>query len=290
MKHTCAQFAQRHGGGYAPAVPARQAPAPPVQRTRKRSDFVKSLDRGLAVICAFGPDHPQLTVSDVAELTGITRAASRRFLLTLTDLGYLSTDGRSFTMMPRVLELGYSYLSSLTLPELARPYMVELARQLNEDVSLAILDGVETVNVGRVETTGYLRVSIPVGTRFPAHLNSMGRVLLASLLPAQLDEYFEKAVFEARTPRTVTDPAKLRRLLATVRDQGYAVVNQELENGLIALAVPLHNTASSVAAAMSVSTHSFRIDPQAVKRQFLPPLQAAARRIDEALRAALPLH
>lgn len=251
---------------------------------------MKSLDRGLAVICAFGPENPRMTVSDVAELTGITRAASRRFLLTLTNLGYLSTDGRSFAMMPRVLELGYSYLSSLTLPELARPYMAELAKQISEGVSISVLDGVDTVNVGRVDATGLVRVSIPVGMRLPAHCNSMGRVLLAALSREQLDEYFAKAVIEPHTPRTVTDPAKLRRILAEVREQRFALVNQELEKGLIALAVPLHNVGSNVVAAMNVSTHPYRIDPDAVSREFLPPLRAAARRIEGALRAALPLH
>jgi IclR family transcriptional regulator, pca regulon regulatory protein len=261
-----------------------------IPRSRSRSDFVKSLDRGLAVLCAFGADSPTMTVSDVAEQTGITRAASRRFLLTLTDLGYLSTDGRSFTIMPRVLELGYSYLSALSLPELAQPYMAELARQIKTGVSISILDGVETVNIGRVETTGLVRVTVAVGTRLPAHCNSMGRVLLAALSREKLEEYFDKAVIEARTPRTVTDPVKLRRVIAKVSEQGYALVNQELENGLIALAVPLHNVGSNVIAAMNVTTHPYRIDLQAIRRQFLPPLQAAARRIDDVLGASLPLH
>lgn len=283
VRYAHTAFAIRPRRRYAAAVAGKAV-------NHGRSHFVKSLDRGLAVICAFSSENPELAVSDVADLTGISRAASRRFLLTLVDLGYLTTNGRTFSLTPRVLELGYAYLSAISLSELARPYMAELAGQLNEGVSISILDGIETVNVGRVEARGLVRITVPIGTRLPAHCNSMGRVLLAALAPEQLNKYFADATFEARTSRTVTDPAALRRILAKVHESGYALVDQELENGLVALAVPLHNVGNRVAAAMNVSTHSSRFDLPEIRRRYLPPLQAAARRIEEALRFAVPLH
>src|SRR5690242_2893586 len=150
-------------------------------------DFVQSLERGLAVIRAFDADHPQLTLSEVARATGLTRAAARRFLLTLVELGYVRTDGRLFALRPRVLELGYAYLSSLTLPEVAEPHLEQLVATVRESSSVSVLDRDEVVYVARVATKRIMRVAISVGTRFPAYATSMGRVLLAG----QSDEWVE---------------------------------------------------------------------------------------------------
>src|SRR3954447_10979042 len=155
--------------------------------------FVQSLERGLSVIRAFGADEPQLTLSDVARRTGLTRAAARRFLLTLVDLGYVRTDGKQFALTPRVLDLGYAFLSSLTLPEVAEPHLERLAAELHESSSVSVLDGDEIVSVGRVPTSGIMRVSITVGTRFPAYATSMGRVLLAGLAEPELAAYLARA-------------------------------------------------------------------------------------------------
>jgi len=193
-------------------------------------------------------------------------------------------------MTPKVLELGYTYLSSLGLPELARPYMARLADEINEGVSIAVLDGVHSVNVSRMESTGLVRITVPVGTRQRAYSNSMGRVLLAALSPEELDRYFERAEIVPLTARTVTDPARLRRMLASVKANGYALVDQELEPGLIALAVPLHDVTGKVVAAMNVTTHAYRADLRAVQDRYLPPLRAAAQLIDEALRSAPWVH
>jgi IclR family pca regulon transcriptional regulator len=256
-------------------------------RAAQESHYVRALDRGLTIITAFSADRPQLSVSDVAEITGITRAAARRFLLTLLDLGYVSSEGRTFTLTPKVLELGYSYLSVLSLPQIARPYMSALATEVGLGVSIAVLDGTESVNVGRVERSESLvRVSVPVGTRLPAFCNSMGRVLLAALPEEDLDRYFEAAVLEPRTSRTITDPEKLRKQLKTTARRGYSVINQELEEGLISVAVPLHNALSQVAAAMNLTMHATRPEVRAMERDYLPPLKAAADQIDAALRAA----
>src|SRR3954467_4205754 len=176
--------------------------------------FVQSLERGLAVIRAFDEHNVELTLSDVARSTGLTRAAARRFLLTLADLGYVRTDGRRFSLSPRVLELGYAYLSSLTLPQVAEPHLERLAAEVRESSSVSVLDGDAIVYVARVPTSRIMRVAINVGTRFPAHATSMGRVQLAALPEAALDAYLARAELRALTSRTLTDPDALRAELA----------------------------------------------------------------------------
>src|SRR5688500_8804191 len=150
-------------------------------------DFVQSLERGLAVIRAFDASHSELTLSEVAASTGVTRAAARRFLLTLAVLGYVRSDGRLFSLTPRVLELGYAYLSSFSLPDVAEPHLEALVAEVNESSSVSVLDGDDVVYIARVPTSRIMTVAISVGTRFPAYATSMGRVLLAGLSDADLD-------------------------------------------------------------------------------------------------------
>src|SRR5215475_10871183 len=165
------------------------------------SDFVQSLDRGLAVIRAFGPDRERLSLSEVARTTGLTRAAARRFLLTLVKLGYVRSDGREFSLRPRVLELGYAYLSGLALPEVAEPHLEDISAKLHESSSISVLDGHHIVYVARVPTKRIMTVAISVGTRFPAHATSMGRVLLAGMSPDSFEDYLEQADLAALTGR-----------------------------------------------------------------------------------------
>src|SRR3954470_7163384 len=202
-------------------------------------DFVQSLERGLAVIRAFDAEHPELTLSEVARATGLTRAAARRFLLTLVDLGYVHTDGRRFALSPRVLDLGYAYLSGLGLPDIAEPHLERLAAEVRESSSVSVLDGDDIVYVARVPTSRIMRVAINVGTRFPAHATSMGRVQLAGLPEAGLDAYLARAELRPLTSRTLTDPDALRAELARIRAQGWALVDQELEEGLRSVAAPI---------------------------------------------------
>lgn len=248
-------------------------------------DFVQSLERGLAVIRAFDAEHSQLTLSDVARATGLTRAAARRFLLTLVELGYMRTDGRLFSLRPRILELGYAYLSSLSLPEVAQPHMETLVTQVRESCSLSVLDGDEVVYVARVPTKRIMAVAISVGTRFPAYATSMGRVLLAGQPGEWLDEYLRTAELRPLTRRTITDPAKLHAALARVRTQGFGIVDQELEEGLRSLAAPIRGEDGSVVAAVNVSAHASRGSSETIRRELLPPLLATARRIEEDLRS-----
>ena len=250
------------------------------------SYFVQSLQRGLEVIRAFDADARELTLSDVARRTGLSRAAARRFLLTLVDLGYVRTDARYFTLSPRVLELGYAYLSSLSLPEVAEPHLEALVAEVRESSSLSVLDGPDIVYVARVPVSRIMTVAINVGTRFPAHATSMGRVLLAGLAEPELDAYLERAELQRLSPRTVTSTSTLRTELRRVRDQGWSIVDQELEEGLRAVAAPVRDASAKVVAAINLSAHASRSSIESMRRDLLPPLLATAARIEADVRVA----
>ncbi|WP_244236196.1 IclR family transcriptional regulator [Micromonospora inaquosa] len=257
------------------------------EEATRSPEFVQSLERGLAVIRAFDGEHPQLTLSEVARRTGLTRAAARRFLLTLVELGYVHTDGRLFSLRARILELGYAYLSSLSLPEVAQRHMEALVARVHESCSVSVLDGDQVVYVARVPTKRIMTVGISVGTRFPAYATSMGRVLLAAQPVDWLDDYLATAQLRPLTRRTVTDPAKLRAVLTKIAAQGYAIVDQELEEGLRSVAAPIHGENGSVIAAVNVSAHATRGSFEMIRRELLPPLLAAAKRIEEDIRGGL---
>jgi IclR family transcriptional regulator, pca regulon regulatory protein len=252
---------------------------------RPSNDFVQSLGRGLAVIRAFGPDRTRLTLSEVAREAGLTRAAARRFLLTLVELGYVRSDGREFSLRPRVLELGYAYLSGMTLPDVAHPHIEELVDRVRESSSVAVLDGDEVVDIVRVPAKRIMTVAVPVGWRFRAHATSKGRVLLASLSPGDLDEYLAIARLDQLTDRTVTDPARLRAVLDEVRSQGYAIVDQEMEEGIRAVAAPLRDRGGATVAAVNLSAYANRVTIEAVRDEFLPRLLDTARQIEADLQA-----
>ncbi len=250
----------------------------------KDGDFVQSFERGLAVIRAFGPERASLTLSEVAQHTGMTRAAARRFLLTLRSLGYVHFDGRAFSLRPRVLELGYAYLSSLPLGELATPHMRALVQQLHESSSTSVLDDDDIVYVARVPTKRIMSINLVVGTRLPAYPTSMGRVLLAGLAPAELDAYLDRVTLEPITARTVTSASELRRIVDKVRTQGFAMVDQELEQGVRSVAAPLHDASGTVVAALNVSAHAARTSLDTLRDTFLPAVRATAALIDADLR------
>ncbi len=247
--------------------------------------FVRSLERGLAVIRAFDEHHAALTLSEVARRTGLTRAAARRFLLTLVELGYVDQVDGVFRLRPRVLELGFAYLSGLTLPELAQPHMDRLSSSLHESCSVSVLDGDELVYVGRVHARRIMKAAIAVGSRFPAYPTSMGRVLLAHADPAWLDAYLDRVELHPLTPVTVTDRGRLREVLARVRESGHAVVDQELEVGLRSMAVPVHGRGGDVVAAMNISAPLERGTVEEITAELLPGLHAAARALEADLLA-----
>ncbi|RFA13400.1 hypothetical protein B7R21_08440 [Subtercola boreus] len=276
-----------------PAHPEQpEQPAPSDQ-------YVQSLVRGLSVIRAFDAEHPQLTLSEIASLTSLTRATARRFLLTLVEVGYMQTDGRLFSLTPRVLELGFSYLSALGLPGIAQPFLEELSRTTGESSSASVLDGTEIVYVARVAVRRIMSVSISVGTRFPARTTSMGRVLLASLAPDALAANLDGAPFDTRTPLTLHTRADIEDELARVRSEGYALVDQELELGLRSIAVPVlagtgggartggvAGTARTAVAAVNVSVSAGTFTVPQMIDTLLPPLQHAASLIAANLAAS----
>ncbi|SFN81408.1 transcriptional regulator, IclR family [Pseudonocardia ammonioxydans] len=257
----------------------------------ERREQVRSLARGLAVIRSFDADHPQQTLSEVARSTGLTRAAARRFLLTLTDEGYVRTDGRLFALTPRVLELGWSYLSAMGLPEVAAPHLERLVAAVGESASVSVLDGdpgsgYDVVYVARVPTSRIMTVTITIGTRFPAWATSMGRVLLAALPESTVETYLAALHPETLTEHTVAGAGELRAELDRVRADGHCVVDQELEAGLRSIAVPVHDRAGRVTAAVNVSTHASRRDAAALRAEVLPELRNCASAIEADLRAS----
>ncbi len=254
-----------------------------VERPR---DFNQSLERGLEIIQTFGADAPRQTVSEVAAKTGLTRATTRRFLITLVELGYVATDGRTFQLAPRVLGLGYSFLSGLGFPDIALPHLERLVSEVDESSEASILDGGDIVYVVRVPGTKLMTLAISIGSRMPAHATSMGKVLLAGLSDAELDAYLATAELTRFLPRTVTDPTVLRSQIVSVRADGHAIVDQELEQGLLAIAVPIHDRSGRVVAAVNLSTHIARRTVKSLSDDLLAPLQRTALQIERDLAGA----
>ena len=228
------------------------------------------------MIDSFSRERPAQTLSEVAQATGLTRATARRVLLTLTRLGYVQQSTRTFTLTPKVLDLGYSFLSSFRVVDLAQPSMERLAEEIQESSSMSVLDGPDVVYVARVPTKRIMTISLALGSRLPAYPTSMGRVLLAALPDSEIDHYLETTPLHPLTKHTVTDPAALREVLAKVRDQGYALVDQELEVGVRSVAAPITTVNGRVVAAMNVSGHASRVTVSQLRLEYLPRLLDAA--------------
>ena len=243
-------------------------------------NFMMSLARGLLVIQAFSERRLQLSISQLSRRTALSRASVRRCLHTLSKLGFAGTDdGRSFYLRPRVLALGHSYLSSMPLATAAQPILEHLSQILHESCSIALLDGTEIVYVARAHVTRIMAIDLGVGTRLPAFCTSMGRVLLANLPPDELETVLPKIAFTRYTDRTVSSVEKLRQVLMTVRREGHAIIDQELELGLRSMAVPVRNPAGRVVAAINVGAHGQRVSIQDMRTRFLPYLHAAAQEL-----------
>ncbi|MCW2899348.1 MAG: IclR family transcriptional regulator [Streptosporangiaceae bacterium] len=246
----------------------------------RNTDFVQSLARGLAVIKAFDANNPRMTLSQVARATNLSPATARRFLLTLVQLKYVSYEDGRYSLRPRVLGLGYRYLSRLSVRDVAEPHLDALAAEVHESSSLSVLDGDDIVYVARVSTSRIITLSIGMGTRLPAHLTSMGRVLLANLPPDARERYLERVPLSQQTSKTIRTTDDLRAELERVRNQGWSLVDQELEEGLRAVAVPVRSGAGMVFASLNVSTHASRTSLDDIRRSLLPPLLATAARIE----------
>lgn len=254
--------------------------------TKERSgDFIQSLERGLSVINSFARERRAQTLSEVAQQTGLTRATARRVLLTLAELGYVHQNSRDFSLTPKVLDLGYSFLSSFRVVELAQLPMELLVEEVRESSSMSVLDGSEIVYVARVPTTRIMTIALALGSRLPAYPTSMGRVLLAGRSDAEIDEYISGATFERLTSHTVTDDDEFWRRLDEVRSEGYALVDQELEEGVRSIAAPITNGDGDVIAALNVSCHAARVTVSRMRKEFRPHLLATAAQISERVRS-----
>ncbi len=259
-------------------------PAPRSEDGPRPGDgYVQSFARGLEVIRSFDARAPQQTLTEVAARSGLTRAGARRILLTLQALGYVESDGRLFRLTPRILDLGFAYLSSMPIWNLAEPVMEALVAQVKESCSAAVLDGTDIVYVLRVPTHKIMRITLGVGSRLPAWCTSLGRVLLADLPEDELAARLAASRLEPRTRHTVVDPDALLARIAQVRRQGWCIVNQELEEGLISVAAPVTNRAGRAVAALNISGQANRTSAKAAQEQLLPALLDSARTISRLL-------
>jgi IclR family transcriptional regulator, pca regulon regulatory protein len=246
-------------------------------------DFMTSLARGLHVIRAFSGVDQRLTIADVSRATGLTRAVVRRCLYTLRELGYAATDGRTYSLQPRILNLGYAYLSTAPIPIAAQPVLEQLSEQLGEATSVAVLDDGAVVYVARAATRRIMAVTLGVGSRLPAYCTALGRALLAAMPPEQAARELSKFEFVAHTRFTVTSRQQIEEILAEARAAGFAVNDQELEIGLRAIAVPVRNVVGTPVAAMNVSAQASRVTRRELLEKALPLLRAAAERLGSQL-------
>lgn len=248
--------------------------------TEHDRDQVNSLAKGFGVMELLAAHPAGLTLTEAAELAGMTRAGARRFLLTLVSAGYAIQDGRRFQLSPRLLSVARTWLDGSSLWSFALGPMREVASALKESCSAAVLSGEDVVYVQRVAGERITSVALHVGTRLPAYCTSMGRVLLAGLDAGEVQSLLKRAAIKENTAKTLTDRARLAAAIADVAHRGYAVVDEELELGLRSIAVPIRDRHGRTAAAVNVSTQSVRFSIREMERQILPLLKEAARQIE----------
>jgi len=279
----CHRAAVKRRGGRGAVLIDKNPPtaAPPAISA---ADYVTSLARGLRVMRLFGAATPRLTVSEAARASGFSRAAVRRLLLTLVAEGYAVQERDSFTLRPLAMELGYAWLSTLDLPELAHSYLADVSAMLRENCSLGILDGDDVLYVARSTARRIVQsTQVSVGTRLPASVSSLGRVLLAHLPDAALAAALSRSPPRRFTPATVVDTEELCALLAQVRVQGFALVDGEFESGLISIAVPIRNAQGHVVAAINVGAPTSRATRPEMLKRYLPAIRAAASNVEKSL-------
>lgn len=267
------------------AAPRACAVDPPDEGLNRGGDpdFMTSLARGLHVIRAFSGVDRRLTIADVSRATGLTRAVVRRCLYTLRELGYAASDGRAYSLQPRILNLGYAYLSTAPIPIAAQPVLEQLSEDVGEATSVAVMDDGEAVYVARAATRRIVAVTLGVGSRVPAYCTALGRVLLAALAPEQASRALSRVELVSHTRFTVTSRRQLEEILAETRAEGFAVNDQELEIGLRAIAVPVRNVVGATVAAMNVSAQASRVTRRELLETALPLLRAAAARLGSQL-------
>lgn len=259
-------------------VPDPRGEAPDEGHSR---DHVSSLERGLAVMEILAAHPSGLTLTEMAQMAGLTRAGARRFLLTLVATGYATQSGRRFLLSPRLISLARTWLGGSSLWTYAEPFLRDVSAALSESCSAAILSGEDVVYVARVPGRHIVSVALHVGTRLPAYCTSMGRVLLSGLSPEALDAFLSKAVIRANTSKTITGRAELAGAITTAEQKGFACVDEELEIGLRSIAVPIRDRSGAIVAAINVSSQSARFSVEEMERAILPHLRRAAAGIED---------
>ena len=250
----------------------------------KKADFIQSLEKGLNVIGSFDSIDARMTLTDVAKKVDLTRANARRILLTLQALGYVQSEyGKYFSLTPKVLSLGYSYLSSLPFRDLALPFMQELTKEVNESCSMSVLDDLDIVYIARVQTKRIMTISLAVGTRLPSTATSMGKVLMANMEEEQLNQRLRAAEFKAYTSKSL-NKEQFKAQLKEVREKGWAISDEEFEMGVRSAAVPVHDKHNRVVAALNISGHASRVSLAEMKKSFIPALKETVIKIENALR------
>jgi IclR family transcriptional regulator, pca regulon regulatory protein len=264
-----------------PAAPAsKPTPASALDAFTGDPNFMTSLARGLVVIQAFTQQSPQMTISQLSIKTGLSRAAVRRCLYTLTKLGFAGAeDGSRYSLRPRMLSLSHTYATSNTLSSAAQPILERMSAALRESFSVATLDGEDIVYVARTQVNRVMAVDLHIGSRLPAYCTSMGRVLLAYLPAEQLEQYLGKVNLVPHTTRTITSVEKLRLTLRNIRRNGYAICDQEYEVGLRSLAVPVYSTSGRVVATVNLSGNAPRLSVLEMQSRYLTPLRNAANEL-----------
>ncbi len=243
-------------------------------------DYVGALAAGLEVLQAFDAEHPRMTLSEVAARTDMDRAKARRFLLTLHALGFVKRSGRQFELTPRVLQLGYAYQASNQYRAVIQQYLEDITAELGESSSLAVLDGDDVVYVVRSSARHRLMaITLSVGTRLPAAYTSMGRVLMAQLPEVEREAFLARVKFEAFTASSVTSADVLREEIIKIREQGYSIVDQELDSGLRSVAVPVFAGNGELLGAINISTNAARVEMTTLMGVYLPRLQQAAEAV-----------
>jgi len=260
-----------------PAAPVVLTPSSSLDEFAGDPNFMTSLARGLLVIQSFTPQTPHMTISQLSVKTGLSRAAVRRCLYTLTKLGFAGVeDGSRYALRPRMLTLSNTYSASNSLSTAAQPILERMSTALHESFSVATLDGDDIVYIARSTVSRVMSDDLHIGSRLPAYCTSMGRVLLAFLPNEQLETYLARVVLTQHTPRTVSSVDKLRLALRNVRRHGYALVDQEYEVGLRSLAVPVYSPSGRVSATINLSGSAPRISVYEMQTRFLPHLRNAA--------------
>ena len=249
----------------------------------RETDFISSFAKGLSVIEAFGEATPRLSISDVSKITGLERATARRSLLTSAELGYAHYDGKYFTLSSRILRLGHSYLSATPLPRIVQPFLDRLSETTGESASVSVLDGNEVVYIARASQRRVMSINLSPGSRLPAYCASMGRVLLAALPEQQARNILETSNLKSNTPHTLTNIDTLIEELRRVREQGYALIDQELEIGLRSIAIPLFDTRGSVVAALNIGVQAARTEVVEMVERYLPVMRDTQASISQVL-------